>query len=146
MADAETLLRWRNDRATRAASREKHEVALDQHLGWLEASLQRDDRLLLVASDDEGDVGTVRWDRIENGEWEVSITVAPERRGHSLSRPLLLAGERFLADTDVAVAALPAGVHEANPASRRLFERSGYLLDAPADDEGFLTYRKALDA
>lgn len=146
MADAETLLRWRNDPATRAASRQKHEVTLDQHLGWLEASLQRDDRLLLVASDDEGDVGTVRWDRIDDGEWEVSITVAPERRGRSLARPLLHAGERFLADSGVAVAALVAGVHEDNPASRRLFERSGYLVDAPADDEGFLTYRKALDA
>jgi RimJ/RimL family protein N-acetyltransferase len=146
MADAETLLRWRNDPATRAASRQKHEVALDQHFGWLEASLQRDDRLLLIASDDEGDVGTVRWDRVEDGEWEVSITVAPERRGRSMSRALLLAGERFLTDSGVAVEALLAGVHEANPASQRLFERSGYLLDAPADDEGFLTYRKTLDA
>ena len=55
-ADGPVLWRWRNDPATRAASRQKHEVTLDQHFGWLEASLQRDDRLLLVASDDVGDV------------------------------------------------------------------------------------------
>lgn len=146
MSDAEALLRWRNDRLTREASRHPDEVRRDQHLAWLQASLERDDRLLTMVADDRGEVGTVRWDRVGDAEWEVSITVAPERRGEGLSRSVLHAGEQHLLDARRDVLALYAGVRETNSASRRLFESSGYLLDAPADQQGFLTYRKALRA
>jgi spore coat polysaccharide biosynthesis predicted glycosyltransferase SpsG/RimJ/RimL family protein N-acetyltransferase len=146
MDDAERLLRWRNDPDTRRSSRDQAEIGLDQHREWLAASLEREDRLLFVASDADGDVGTVRWDRVDDGGWEVSITVAPERRGQGLARPLLAAGERALAGTHAGAVAreLHAAVHEANPASRRLFVADGYLLDAPADDAGFVRYRKVL--
>ena len=97
LTDAEALWVWRNDPATRANSRSSEEVPWERHLAWLESSLTRDDRLLLVADDDRGPVGTVRWDHEGGDEWEVSITVAPERRGQGLAGPLLAAGERALA-------------------------------------------------
>lgn len=149
--DAERLLRWRNDPDTRRSSRDRGEVGPEQHREWLESVLTREDRLLFVASDADGDVGTVRWDRVEDrvedgGGWEVSITVAPERRGQGLARPLLAAGERALAGTHAGAVArvLHAAVHEGNVASRRLFVAGGYLLDSPADDTGFVRYRKVL--
>jgi hypothetical protein len=37
-------------------------------------------------------------------------------------------------------------VHETNVASRRLFEAAGYVLDLPADTDGFLTFVKHLPA
>jgi spore coat polysaccharide biosynthesis predicted glycosyltransferase SpsG/RimJ/RimL family protein N-acetyltransferase len=145
MADAAELLRWRNDEATRASSRTRDPVAPGQHLAWLEASLRRDDRLLLIGSDDAGDVGAVRWDRVADGEWEVSITVAPERRGEARARPLLAAGEMALREIRPEVATLRASVHADNEASRRLFAAAGYLPDQPADDAGFLGFRKPCD-
>lgn len=146
MDDAERLLRWRNDPDTRRSSRDRAEVGPEQHREWLAASLEREDRLLFVATDEVGDVGTVRWDRVDDGGWEVSITVAPERRGQGLAGPLLAAGERTLAGTHAGAVArvLNAAVHEGNAASRRLFVAAGYLLDAPADDAGFVRYRKVL--
>jgi spore coat polysaccharide biosynthesis predicted glycosyltransferase SpsG/RimJ/RimL family protein N-acetyltransferase len=144
IADADRLLRWRNDPETRSASRHHEEVSRELHLAWLEETIGREDRLLTVVFDERGDLGTVRWDRIGDGEWEVSITLVPERRGEHLSAAVLHTGEQHLLRSREDAVAFYASVLERNPASRRLFEHAGYLLDAPADEDGFLTYRKAL--
>lgn len=151
MQDARRLWQWRNDPVTRASSRSSEEVPWDDHLAWLGASLTRTDRMLFVVEDEAGPVGTVRWDltpdREGAHEWEVSITVAPERRGQSLARPLLRAGEAALSElvrssaTDVT--AYLAVVHIDNDASVRLFEACAYVPDAPPDDRGFMRFRKA---
>jgi RimJ/RimL family protein N-acetyltransferase len=139
MDDARRLLDWRNDRRTREVSRESGEVSWEEHVAWLESSLPRPDRLLLVAVDGNGPVGTVRWDQAEEAEWEVSITVAPQRRGQGLAKALLAAGERVLTKAAGGVWCL-ATVHTGNVASRRLFLAAGYVPDAPANADGFERY------
>lgn len=134
--DARPLLEWRNDPVTRAVSRHHGVVALDDHLTWLRAALERPDRHLLVGSLDGLDVGTVRWDLEGDREWEVSITVAPEARGRGLAAALLRAGERWLSGS-TAVGAYLAVVHAGNEPSRRLFVTGGYAPDLPADEDGF---------
>ena len=157
LQDARQLWLWRNDPVTRAGSRSLAEVPWDDHLRWLTACLARTDRMLLVVEDHVGGreaVGTVRWDLLPatggqraDHEWEVSITVAPQRRGQSLARPLLRAAEAALSEMTRSqgsgVTAYLAAVYVDNGASLRLFETSGYLPDLPADPEGFLRYRKA---
>lgn len=142
--DAQTLLRWRNDPQTRASSRHHGEISLQEHISWLEASLRSDRRRLSVASDEVGDVGTVRWDLLEPGVWEVSITVAPERRGEGMALNLLSAGEGALCAGVDDMVAVEAEVHGENTPSRRLFAAAGYVPDRPADEEGFLRFRKPL--
>jgi spore coat polysaccharide biosynthesis predicted glycosyltransferase SpsG/RimJ/RimL family protein N-acetyltransferase len=136
--DAATLLRWRNDPATRAGSRATGEVAPQQHRAWLTATLADPDRHLLVAQDEAGDVGTLRWDRVGDGEWEVSLTVAPERRGGGLAARLLRAGEDWVAEHEPKTHTLLAAVRVDNSPSQRLFDAAGYLPDRPADADGFL--------
>jgi spore coat polysaccharide biosynthesis predicted glycosyltransferase SpsG/RimJ/RimL family protein N-acetyltransferase len=146
LRDARLLWQWRNDPATHAGSRSSTQVSWDDHLRWLTASLTRTDRMLLMVEDPVravGPVGTVRWDLERKGEreWEVSITVAPERRGQSLARRLLRAAEVALSSrTDVS--AYLAVVHRDNLASLRLFETSAYVPDLPADPAGFMRFRK----
>ena len=146
MDDARLLWEWRNDPTTRAGSRSSAEVTWDEHVGWLTASLARSDRVLLVVEDALVPVGTVRWDLEGKGEWEVSITVAPERRGQSLARPLLRAGEMALSkgeqSSGTEVTAYLAVVHVDNAASVRLFESSAYVPDLPPDPRGFMRFRK----
>jgi spore coat polysaccharide biosynthesis predicted glycosyltransferase SpsG/RimJ/RimL family protein N-acetyltransferase len=137
-ADADALLRWRNDPVTRAASRDAGEVGAEQHLAWLAATLADPDRHLLLAADDRGDVGTLRWDRHDDGEWEVSVTVAPERRGRSLGAPLLRVGEDWLAEHEPTAHTMLAAVHVDNAASLRLFDAAGYLPDLPPGPDGSL--------
>jgi len=151
LEDARLLWEWRNDPATRASSRSSEEVPWDDHLVWLRDSLSRADRMLLLVEDEAGPIGTVRWDltrdREGEREWEVSITVAPQRRRQSLARPLLRAGEVALSamarSSATDVTAYLAVVHIDNDASVRLFETSAYIPDAPPDHRGFMRFRKA---
>ena len=151
LEDARLLWEWRNDPATRASSRSAEEVPWDDHLVWLGDSLNRTDRLLLLVEDEAVPVGTVRWDlardREGEREWEVSITVAPQRRRQSLARPLLRAGEVALSEATrssaTGVTAYLAVVNVDNDASLRLFETSAYVPDAPPDHRGFMRFRKA---
>lgn len=80
-------------------------------------------------------------------EWEVSVTVSPQRRGQYLGRPLLRAAEVALSELSrsrgAAVTAYLAAVHVDNRASVRLFETSAYVPDLPPDSRGFMRYRKA---
>jgi spore coat polysaccharide biosynthesis predicted glycosyltransferase SpsG/L-amino acid N-acyltransferase YncA len=138
-ADGPLLHQWRNDPQTRSASRTSVPVELAEHRRWLDSSLGRADRLLLVGEDAAGPVGTVRWDDAGAGEWEVSITVAPQRRAAGLAGPLLRAGQRALRDAGVRARAYRAVVHESNDASMRLFRRAGYVVSGPPDVAGFRT-------
>ncbi|QRP45829.1 GNAT family N-acetyltransferase [Amycolatopsis sp. FDAARGOS 1241] len=139
-ADAELLLAWRNDPRTREASRSTGVIALADHVRWLRGVLASPDRLLLVISEGEQPVGTVRFDREAPGEWEVSITLAPESRGRGLSREVLAEGEQALSERHE-VRAVLAAVHEDNAASAALFEGAGYVESAPAE-AGFRWLRK----
>lgn len=141
--DAELLLAWRNDPDTRRWSRSHDAVDLATHRRWLAGSLDRDDRLLLVVADARGPVGTVRWDRDGSG-WEVSITVAPERRGEGLALPMLRAGEDALRARTGAGTAVTAVVHTRNDASARLFARAGYGEPGTPDADGFRTLHRVL--
>ncbi len=145
LEDADLLRAWRNDATTRSVSRNAQEVTPQDHLAWLRSSLARPDRLLLVGDRDGRAVGTVRWDAMGRREWEVSITVAPEARGHGVAGALLRAGEVALAEhLGEPPDALLAVVHRDNTTSRRLFVGSGYAPDLPADGGGFERWVKTV--
>ncbi len=142
--DADLLLAWRNDATTRAVSRTTSEVPRADHLAWLETTLARPDRHLLLATVGDEPVGTVRWDDEGAGEWEVSITLAPGARGRGLAGTVLASAERWLvghlSDRPTALAV----VRSDNVASRRLFLRAGYAPDLPSDDSGFERWVRTL--
>jgi len=83
LEDAEMLLKWRNDEATRMGSHSTVEVKLEKHIEWLRATLQNQTRQLYVAEENGVSVGTVRAD-YDNGIYELSWTVSPEARGQGV--------------------------------------------------------------
>ena len=141
MADADLLLRWRNDPATRAASLEQAEIPLPAHRSWLRGALGDPARVLLIGENGAGPVGQVRFDRHETGA-EVSITVAPELRG-TIGGLLLERAVRLFRSRSPR-GELTARVRVDNEASRRLFERSGFRL--VGDRAGILLYHAVASA
>ncbi|GAB3630721.1 hypothetical protein GCM10027421_00740 [Microbacterium shaanxiense] len=135
MADARTLFDWRNDESTRQNSRSSEALVWDDHVAWLARCLADPERRLSVVSQGPDDIGTVRWDRRADHDWEISITLAPQSRGKGLGSAVLAAGEKAL-DVDAPVRML-ASIHSDNGASRRLFQRAGYLPHMPRDENGF---------
>ncbi len=145
--DAALLHAWRNDPVTRSQSREQDEVPWETHVAWLTATLARPDRILVVVEDAQRPVGTVRFDRLDDGsaarhsEWEVSISLAPNARGAGLAHSVLDSAEKALQDSHgsdgSAECVVLATVHRDNGPSRRLFIAAGYLPESPADERGF---------
>jgi pseudaminic acid biosynthesis-associated methylase len=126
LADCERLWRWRNDPATRRASFDEREIALDDHRRWLAAALADAAREVYVVLADGEAAGTVRLDRA-GPEATVSIAIAPEVRGRGLGAAALRAlVERAFAAGDVD--RLVARVKPDNPASRAAFEAAGFRV------------------
>lgn len=118
--DAELLLAWRNDVATRAASRGTAEVTAGEHSAWLAARLADPTVDLLIAEVEGIPIGTVRCEH-DDGSGELSWTLAPSSRGRGLGSALLLgAVERYRDMT------LWAVIHCDNLASRRMAQRAGF--------------------
>ena len=89
MDDAKMLFGWRNDPVTREASHNSDEVQWESHMEWLKKSLVSNTRILYIAEADGTPVGTMRADK-ENGEQEMSWTVAPEARGKGVGKQMVL--------------------------------------------------------
>ena len=87
-ADAPLLLAWRNDPATREASRQTALVAKHEHEAWLAGVLASAERVIRIAECAGRPVGVVRADRLCQG-WELSWTVAPAARGQGIGRRML---------------------------------------------------------
>jgi RimJ/RimL family protein N-acetyltransferase len=123
--DAEALLAWRNDPATRAASFDQDEIALEDHRAWLGRRLADPACVLLVVEEEGRASGSVRLEREDAGTAEIHVALAPEARGRGLARRVLReASERAgeLLGVDVVRARVKAG----NESSLRAFRAAGF--------------------
>ena len=145
LADAELLFVWRNDPLTRQQSIHAEPVAWDSHLDWLAASLQNQDRQLFIAeqalpaAQAPVVLGTVRADKIGE-DYELSWTVAPERRGNGWGRKMVAA----------LIATLPAGsayqavVLNTNPASGKIAIGLGMAVKSSSPNQTLFAARKTV--
>ena len=124
LEDAQRLFAWRNDPLTRAQSLQQQPVVWEDHLQWLQASLQNPARQLFIAEsagltgqEQPLTLGTVRADKTEE-TYELSWTVAPEERGKGWGRKMVAA----LIEILPAQASYTAIVLHSNPASQRIAE------------------------
>jgi spore coat polysaccharide biosynthesis predicted glycosyltransferase SpsG/RimJ/RimL family protein N-acetyltransferase len=145
-ADADLLLEWRNDEHTRRWSRSTQRVPRDAHLRWLDASLTRPDRLLLVAEEHGAPVATVRFDRTgARGRWEISITVSPQGRGGGVGGRVLRRAVEAVGDHVDGVQEVLAFVRPDNLASTRLFARAGFVPRPELDEDEVRAYVLVLE-
>jgi len=143
--DAELLFIWRNDPLTRAQSIHTEPVVWENHLDWLETSLQTPDRQLFIAEQalpaEQTTVvlGTVRADKLAE-VYELSWTVAPEQRGKGWGRKMVAA----LIDVLPAGVAYQAVVLNTNPASERITLGLGMVVKASTPTQAIFSGRKPI--
>jgi RimJ/RimL family protein N-acetyltransferase len=131
--DTDLLLDWRNDVRTRMASQNTTEVRRDDHVKWLAGSLRDENRILMVAEENEIPVGTVRAD-LKNGVYDVSWTVAPGARGRGVGKAMVAL---FLSQLPGVVR---ADVKKDNHASACIAESAGMQLFR--EERGVLHYKR----
>jgi RimJ/RimL family protein N-acetyltransferase len=136
-ADGARVLEWRNDPEVRTASRNTAEVGAEEHAAWLAEVLGDPDRQLLICESDGEEVGQVRFDRLGERRYEISIALAAAARGRGLSPRLIsLAVERLREASPTAE--VEAQVREGNARSLAAFRRAGFRPAGKSDDDGFL--------
>lgn len=139
-SDSADLLAWRNDPVTRQNSRNTGAIEPAGHAAWLERAVTDANRRLWIAERGGESLGTVSASLGGDGAVELSLTVAPAMRGRGAGTAMIRA-----ALVEVAAAwpgaAVRATVRAENAASRRLFERCGFVADS--ESGGFLAYRFA---
>lgn len=124
--DEALLLDWRRDAGTRAHARNPHPPSAGEHHNWLDANLADPLCLLHLLLIGDEPVGVLRLDwRADLDGWEVSLTVAPDRRGRGVGVAALACADR-LAGSEKQW----AFIKRDNAASLRTFARAGY---APSD-------------
>lgn len=135
--DARLLHGWRNHPAVRAVSATQDPIAFEAHQRWLHAVLMAPSRWLFVAQVGQLPVGSIRFDRLDNGHLEVSLYTDPDLQGLGLGQRLLAAGEQALLALCSGGFTVQAQVLPGNTTSQRLFQTAGY-------HGGPLQYRKAI--
>jgi UDP-2,4-diacetamido-2,4,6-trideoxy-beta-L-altropyranose hydrolase len=135
--DASLLHAWRNHTAVRSVSTTQDPIDFDVHQRWLHIMLTNPARWLFVARVGQLPVGSIRFDRLDNGHFEVSLNTDPELQGLGLGQRLLAAGEQALLALHPVGFTVQAQVLPGNITSQRLFQAAGY-------HGGPLQFRKAI--
>jgi RimJ/RimL family protein N-acetyltransferase len=132
--DEAMLLAWRNDPESRAMSRTTQAIDAKDHAAWLKKVLAANDRALYVATVAGESVGQARLDDLDAGSCEVSITIAPSRRGAGLATAVLVAIEGEARKRGAI--RLVARIKPENGASMHAFKRAGYYGFAETTESG----------
>ncbi len=125
--DARLLFDGRNTEAVRRASQQQAPLLWEEHCRWLRATLADDQRLLLIAEAGDGEVGALRYDRLEPSRARASLYLFDGCLDLGWGRQLLAAGERALLAHWPQVQVIEAQVLADNPASLGLFRGAGYI-------------------
>lgn len=127
--DADLLLGWANDPATRATSFRPARIEAPAHRRWLADRLASPSTRLLIGYEGPRPVGHVRLERHPDGAVEISISIARDARGRGLGGSLLSAGlEAARRDVAFGVRTFVARVRVENDVSVGLFQRAGFGL------------------
>lgn len=123
--DSHNLWTWRNSEINNRYALDAGPISIESHQAWLADRLTDPDCILLVAEDDVGPVGVLRFD-LDGERATVSIFLVPGRHGRGRGGVLLLAGERWLRANCPAVRELEAEILGVDRASLNVFAESGY--------------------
>ncbi len=125
MGDSADLFEWRNAAETRKYSHDPREISPDEHERWIESTLGRNDRHLLIGEVSGRPVGVLRYD-LEGEIAVVSVYLVPGQHGKGLGTALIRAGIFWAKDHLPETRVLRASIHPDNIASRKAFVKAGY--------------------
>lgn len=127
---------WVNDPVTRRMFKLNGYIGWSEHCRWYEGMLRNADRMLYIGRVGPERIGNVRFDRIYDAVWEVSVNIGPDWRGQGLGAQLL-AGAMSLIRAERQVTRLFSMAKETNVASIMSFHRAGMPVAAvPSDRRG----------
>lgn len=124
--DAAAILAWRNDPYVRAVSRDARIIEWEAHRAWFERIAASPDHLLLIAEKNGVPIGVVRFDRLADRHYEISLYLNPIVTGRRLGLPMIRAAQQALSRKEGRDLVILAETLPGNAVSQRLFRNAGY--------------------
>lgn len=125
--DCRIIFRWRNHPKVRAHFFNADEIGFDEHRNWFEKSLRMENRILLIALENDQPVGVLRFDIADDAVAEIDIYVAAEKQGRGLGKEILREGEDWVRrNTEIRM--LRAKVMQENGPSLGMFRNRGFAV------------------
>ena len=138
--DCDIILDWRNDPISRLNSRNKNIISKQDHSKWFKSKLKSTSDITLIAKVSHINVATVRYDKVSNNVFEVSINVSPKFRKIGLSKKILKLSEKKIKFKNILIKAF---VNKQNLASLKLFKSCNYQVNKTFKS-GFVEFHKNL--
>lgn len=123
--DAYRIWQWRHSDGAYLFYEKAELTPLEAHVKWLRKALLDPSRCLLIVEFDDKPVAHIRFD-LDGSFANVSICMATEAKGKSLSKPSLKVACDFIASKGCAE--IHARIHEKNLPSIKLFESLSFEL------------------
>ena len=143
VGDSKVIFNWRNDDLTRKMFRRSQLVDYDWHCKWFASTLKNINCCLLICEQEAGDlIAVVRFD-VEGKFAEISINLSPLERGKGFAPKCLTLAKDYFEKQYPSVLKLFAEIKTVNIASRKSFEKVGFVLDR--EEDGFLYFSFLID-
>jgi UDP-2,4-diacetamido-2,4,6-trideoxy-beta-L-altropyranose hydrolase len=136
--DRELLWQWANDPLVRKSAFNTAPITWDDHMRWFARKQADPGCHHFIAIDQDGHaVGQIRFDHVvaNEPEFEVDVSIGSEWRGYGYGAQIIGLGVEALCQL-TAVRAVHALVRVENIASRRAFEKAGFMLLQPSFVKG----------
>ena len=121
-SDWKILLEWRNDKITRQNSFNSELVSESEHREYIKNAIASSDRKLFILEYNGILVGTIREDRLEQDEYELSYTISPVYRGKRIGQIMI---NLYLIDQR---GSFICEVKEENMSSIKMIEKLGFKI------------------
>ena len=121
-SDWKVLLEWRNDKITSQNSFNSDLVSVSEHKEYIKNTITNPNRTLFILEYNEIPVGTIREDRLEKDELELSYTISPMYRGKKIGQIMM---SLYLIERK---GSFLCEVNEENVPSIKMIEKLGFKL------------------
>lgn len=141
LTDSRRIWEWRKERGDVRSSKRGVESTFAAHHEWLGRALTDPARVFRILKLGELPIGYVRLDRTQPDSATISICLAEEARGQSLSAVLLKEAARIARHLNLT--RIEAEIHRDNIASLRAFRGAGYVCNSA--DSQFHRYHQIVE-
>jgi UDP-2,4-diacetamido-2,4,6-trideoxy-beta-L-altropyranose hydrolase len=124
--DAEQIFSWRNDPKTREHFFDSKPVLWERHVQWLNETLQKEDKYLLIGEMNTQSIGVLRFDTLDEVA-EISIYLDPSLHNKGLGSRLLEVGCHWVRDHLPSIIKIQAKVLNENQKSIKAFKKTGFV-------------------
>ncbi len=142
LEDVTLYYNWANDPEVRSNSFNTQTIKFSDHEKWFSSKLQTENSYLFVAHFNDKEVGQIRFDLNNHGEFEIDFSIEESHRGRGFGGELVKTGTNELILNHQNTNRIIGKVKKENEASKKAFLNAGYKLEKNLSDLEIYSFDK----